>query len=256
MSIKQYYFRAAQSYLQGFIAAITLFTLLLIFGLLLPSRPPLGLLFIPFTLFAVVQFQGYLRYRKRALEALFVRLDEDLDDFFSYSDYLLTFAPAPALRLLLFHPNSLLAGEILELNQKVWRYLLPNVLDRRLKKTFGLYDSRGNLLAYFIAMNQRVEVMDVDKNVVMVYDHHKQLGTADETGVKFTRSSHSSVYTDVRLVREERVVSRLQKGWMPTKWTKHFTINTPILSFDISSNQTDKLLTLAAVISHYQYENH
>jgi len=256
MSIKQYYYRTAQSYLYACILAITLLTLLLMIGLFLPSRPPLGLLFIPFFLFSVVQLQGYLRYRKRAREALFVCLDQKLDDFFTYSDYLLTFAPAPALRLLLFHPNSLLAGEIKELNQTRWRYLLPDMLDRRLKKTFGLYDSTGKLLAYFIAVNQKVEVMDEDMNVVMVYDHHQQLGTSDEAGVKFMRSSHSSTYTDVRVVREEKVVSRLQKGWMPTKWTKHFTINTPILSFDISSNRADKLFTLAAVISHYQYENH
>jgi hypothetical protein len=256
MSIKQYYFRTAQSYFQSFIVAITLFTLLLMIGLLLPTRPPLGLLLIPFSLFAALQFKGYLRYKKRFEEALFVRQGEELDDFFSYSDYLLTFAPAPALRLMLFHPNRLLAGEIKELNHKLWRYLLPDMLDRRVKKTFGLYDSKGKLLAYFVAMNKRVEVVDVDMNVVMKYDHHKKIGTVDETGVRFTRSSHSNVFMDVRVEREEQVVSRLQKGWMPTKWTKHFTINTPILSFDISANQTDKLLTLAAVISQYQYENH
>jgi len=256
MSIKQYYFSTAQSYFHAFIVAITLFSLILMIGLFLPSRPPLGLLLIPFLLFAVVQFQGYLRYKKRSKEALFVRLEEELDDFFSYSDYLLTFAPAPALRLLLFHPNSLLAGEIKELNHNLWRYLLPDMLDRRLKKTFGLYDSKGKLLAYFVAMNQRVEVVDVEMNVVMIYDHHKQLGIVDETGMKFTRCSHSSVFMDVRIEREEQVVSRLQKGWMPIKWTKEFKINSPILSFDISSNQGDKLLTLAAVISQYQYENH
>jgi hypothetical protein len=256
MSIKQYYYRTAQSYLYAFILAITLLTLLIMVGLFLPSRPPLGLLFIPFFLFSVVQLQGYLRYRKRAREALLVRSEQKVDDFFTYSDYLLTFAPAPALRLLLFHPNSLLAGEIKELNQKRWRYLLPDMLDQRLKKTFGLYDSKGKLLAYFIAVNQKVEVMDEDMKIVMVYDHGRQLGTSDEAGVKFMRSSHSSLYTDVRVVREEKVVSRLQEGWMPTKWSKHFTVNTPVLSFDISSNQDDKLLTLAAVISHYQYENH
>jgi hypothetical protein len=256
MSIKQYYFRTSQSYFHAFIVAIALFTLLLILGLLLPSRPPLGLLFIPFFLFTIVQFQGYLRYKKRSQEALFVPLNEDLEGFFAHSDYLFTFAPAPALRLLLFQPNSLLAGEIKELNHTLWRYLLPDMLDRRLKKTFGLYDSQGKLLAYFVAKNQRVEVVDEERNVVMVYDYHKQLGTLNETGVKFTTSSHSSVFMDVRVERDGQVVSRLQKGWMPTKWTKHFTINTPILSFDLSATQADKLLTLATAISHYQYENH
>jgi hypothetical protein len=256
MSIKQYYFRTAQSYLLASIVAITLFTLLLIIGLLFPSRPPLGLLFIPFFLFAVVQFQGYLCYMKRSQKAFVVQLDQDLDEFFSYYDFLLTFAPAPALRLLLFHPKGLLAGEIKELNQKLWRYLLPDVLDRRFTKTFGLYDSKGNPLAYFRAANQRVEVMDLEKNLVMVYDHHKQLATMAENGVKLTSSSHSSVFTDIRVMREEKVVSRLQKGWMPTIWTKHFSVNTPILSFDLSANQVDKLLSFAAVISYYQYENH
>ena len=256
MSVQQYYFKTAQSYFQAFIFSILVFTVLIVISIFLPSRPPLGLIFIPFFCFACVQLQGYMKYLRRSRESVPVTYGANMSNFFSYSDVLLTLAPAPALRLMLFHPNSLLIGEIKELKAKKWRYLLPDIIDLRLKKKFGLFDHQGNLLAMFIVKNQQVDILDVELNSVAVYENQQQTGHVVETGAEYMRKDESSLYTDIRLLKGEQLVSRLQKGWMPTGWSEYFCVNTPILSFETYTDKTDKLLALAAMISQYQYENH
>lgn len=256
MSIQQYYQKTAYSYVNALIVSGILLTILLFACLLLPSRPPFGLLVIPFVLFFIVQFQGFLRFYRHAKNCECEATNDAFEDFFSYQDFLLTLAPAPALRLLLFHPNGQLAGEIKETNPKLWRWFLPNLMDYRLKKDFGLYDHQGKLLAVYRAKNKDVELLDKGRNVVAVYEDQLQSGKVMETGVEYMKSDDSAVYTDLRMLRGSQLVSRLQKGWMPVGWSKTFSVNTPILSFETSVNQTDKLLAFAAVISHYQYENH
>lgn len=256
MSIQQYYFKTAQSYFQAFFVSILLFLIISFICLLLPSRPPLGLIFIPFCCVAFVQLQGYFKYRRRSIESGNVNYGEKISDFFSYSDVLLALAPAPALRLLLFHPNSLLIGEIKEVEAKKWRYFLPDTIDIWLKKKFGLFDHQGNMLALFIVKKQLVDILDVEHHVVAVYENERQAGRVFATGVEYLRKDESSLYTDIRLLKGEQQVSRLQKGWMPTAWSEYFSVNTPILSFETHADKTDKLLALAAMISQYQYENH
>ncbi|MCM3668378.1 hypothetical protein M3181_05095 [Mesobacillus maritimus] len=256
MSIQQYYHKTAQSYLYAFVLAITVYTAVLAVGLLLPSRPPLGLIFFPFFAFSLIQYFGYLRFKKLSKEVLFGIQGSIGNQFFSYSDYLLMSAPAPALKLLLFHPNSLLVGEIKEIHQNIWRYLMPDMLDKFLTKTYGLYDSSGTLLAMFIANNQRIEVLSLEWNVECIYEVKDKAGFIFDTGVELRRQKHSSISTDVRMVSGVREVSKLQKGWMPTEWNHRFDVNTPILSFDLSANHSDKLLTFASIISDFQYKDH
>ncbi|MBR8645952.1 hypothetical protein KEH51_24445 [[Brevibacterium] frigoritolerans] len=62
---------------------------------------------------------------------------------------LLTFMPAPTLRLLLFAPDGSLMGEVRDLNMKWFMWMIPNFLSMLMAKRYELVDHEGRLLAKY-----------------------------------------------------------------------------------------------------------
>jgi hypothetical protein len=256
MSIRNYYMQTAQSYLHSCILSAFILSVILSACLIFQIRPPFGLIGIPFIFFGYIHYQGFLLYRKRCSEYADQNTQLDQVQFFHCEDLLLAMAPAPALRLLLFHPNGSLSAEIREIKVKTWRWLLPNMVDKCLEKKYGLFDSNGTMLAAMSIQGAAVDVMLPDGTKIGCYDHKTKSGHFIGDGGEIKRVDDSSLYTSIFFLKGQKKMSKLQRGWLPVEWGKKFNVNTPVLSFEPLSNKEEKLMSLAAVVPHYEYADH
>ncbi|WP_053363827.1 hypothetical protein [Bacillus sp. FJAT-27251] len=256
MSIRQYYLQKARSYLNACILTLFCLAAFLSACLLIQIRPPFGLAGIPFFVFAYIHFQSFLVYRRKSKESAGVDPKFGQVPFLQCEDLLLAMAPAPALRLLLFHPCGRLAGEIRELEAKVWRWILPEIIDKRVKKKYGIFDSNGKMLAVIMMKGISVDVMLPDETGIGSYDQKTKSGQTLEDGGKIQRVDESSLYTSIFFQKGKKKMARLQIGWLPVEWSQRFSVNTPVLSFEPASSNEEKLMSLAAVARHYEYADH
>ena len=106
------------------------------------------LITFPFILFSIVQFVSHRIYESRIKELPdeFIGTNAGL---LKNEHVLLTFMPAPTLRLLLFAPDGSLMGEIRDLNMKWFMWMIPNFLSMLMAKRYELVDHEGRLLAKY-----------------------------------------------------------------------------------------------------------
>ncbi|MBM4761990.1 hypothetical protein [Bacillus sp. B15-48] len=256
MCIQQYYLQTSKTYLNACILTFLLLSAILTVCMFLAIRPPFALVAIPFFIVAISQFNGYIRFRNHSKEAHFKINSTEKIDFFTNPNFLLALAPAPALKILLFHPNGFLTGELKEVEGKFWRWFLPSFFDFYVKKRFGFYNQEGELLALIDVKQKEIAVLDRKGNNVVTFNTHSQIGESLRDRVQYRAEHLSSMYTDIHIHRQKHPVSRLRKGWMPLEWGTNFHVNTPILSFDPQATKNDRLLALAVIIGYFQYDNH
>ncbi|PLR98845.1 hypothetical protein [Bacillus sp. T33-2] len=263
MSIQQYYRQTAVTFLNACTAAVIILAVILAVSLFLPEKPPLFLLLIPFLAFSFIHFHGYLLYSNRFKESI-IDVGTDSKELLANNDLLLAFAPAPALRLLLFEPGGLLVGEVKEAQPIGLRWILPYFIDKLIPKTFGLYDKDGNLVTELKINGSTVNVLDMKKRTICRYRQMRASAQGDNgiallgEGVELSRCDQSSLYTDIHFTKQNgKTAARLQKGWMPVEWGKKFKdANMPVLTFDPNISMQEKLAVIGAIAVHYMYSNH
>lgn len=262
MNIQQYYQQTAYINLNGSIISAGLLSAILTVCMLLSWEMHLPIIVLPFISVCFLHYHRYLSFLKKAEDSrIYQRLYSD-KDLLKQNDLMIAFAPAPALKLLFFTPDGMLAGELKEVKQKHWRWIMPYFIDKKIKKTFGLYDSSGTLLASFTAEGIRTEIFEGKDNLIGFFypkNKNRETGTAILQGgrkLKFVRIS--GVSQELQLINGGGVsIWRVQKGWMPLEWANIFVeTNTPAMKFDYSIASEDRLAVYAALIHHYQYYDH
>jgi hypothetical protein len=263
MNIRQYYQQTAYINLNGSIVSAGLLSIILTSSILFSWNLPLFLVAVPFLFVCLLQYNNYLLYQNKSEESIDSFPRHNDKHLFSQNKLLLAFAPAPAVKLLFFTPDGMLAGELRELDVRSWRWFLPYFIDKRLKKSFGIYDARGCLQASLLQDGKGIKMINGQKEVLGFFyskrNNNSNFATAIvRNGRKVTIEETSRLFQEIKLIDENGLmVSRLQRGWMPLEWTSYFKdVYTPVLSFDYSLDQGERLAFFAALAYRYMYHDH
>lgn len=260
MNIQQYYRSAANTALNESIAALIPIFLLLIPCLFIFPRKELVLLAFPFLLYSFISYQSYLVNKRRIdfVEHVQFEKKEELH-LFEEDQLLLTFLPAPSLRMLIFSPEGFLLGELRDLHDQKIRWFLPYFLDKMLPAMYALYDHGNNQIATFKWKGKGIVEISLGEQNFWV-----EQNPADSncwTAPLLSKEVHiqpEALFTDIGLLDEQKLMlARIRKGWMPLEWGEVFKdANTPVLSIEQTSNKLEKLFIVTILIYLYRYRNH
>lgn len=263
MNIRQFYHQTASYHLNGSIISAGILLVILAVSLLCSWNLPLLLIIVPFLAVCLVQYNSFILYKnKTEVSDEPVPRYED-KQFFAYNQLLITFAPAPALRLLLFSPDGMLAGEIREINVKKYRWFIPYFADKSIMKKIGIFDRYGKMQASLVQERNRFKVLDGERNVIGLFYPCKI--NKETTGLAFLalgrklKINESTGWNrDFKLIKEDGIeAARLQNGWIPLEWTSYFKeANMPVLTLDYTLSQEERIVVFAALVSRYLYYDH
>jgi hypothetical protein len=267
MNIQQYYRSAANVSLNGSLAAFVPAVAILLGSMFFSSRVPIIVIVLPFCLYSFICYQHFLIQKRRMREAE-IAARQTVIPLQTAENVLLTFLPAPSLRMMLFDVNGNLIGEVKDAKFSWWRWFLPYFADRFFTRVYRLSNHEQQLLATF-AVNKRtksVTVYDSDKSELGMIQLHSDASRSFKfSGLIESCCNHqkleitgSALYCHIHFYDEQgRTISKLLTGWMPQDWSKYFRdANTPILYFDQNMTDKDKYLLIAALIPLYQYRSH
>lgn len=259
MTIQQYYQQAADVSLNSSIISAGMLSIILAAGLLFSWNLPLPVIMMPYLLLFFIHYNRYLLYRIRSEECSTPRhLYVDVE-FFSKNNLLIAFVPAPAVRMLFFTPDGMMAGELKELEARKWRWVLPYFLDRRIPKEFGVYDNNGRLQLQMAYDGRTMKILDNQRAIIGFYYPKSAFnGTAVLSGGRKIYAQGLAGNNELVFVNMHgQPACRLQRGWMPLEWNRFFKdANTPVITFDYSSSITERAVIFAALANRYLYYNH
>jgi hypothetical protein len=263
MNIQQFYLQKANTNLNGSIISAVILFVILSLSLAFSWNLPLFLVIVPFLLVSLFHYNGYVLYKNKMEETAVPVPRYENEKLFELNSLLLTFAPAPAIRVLFFTPDGIFAGAMRETRIRRYRWFIPYFADKRIRKKIGIFDSEGIIQASLIQERNRFKMYDQKSNVIgLFYPSNSRAGS---TGIAFLGNGRklrieesSGLFHDLKLIRDEGAyAARLQKGWMPLEWTHYFKeANTPVLSFDYTLNKQERLVVFAALASRYMYYDH
>lgn len=261
MNIREYYQKMSHS---NFYASSISLGLAVIFFIghvvgLIPG--PIILITAPFILISIALYIVHRIYESRIKE-----LPRDLygtnTGLLDAEHILLTFLPAPTLRLLLFAPDGNLMGEIRDRNMKWFMWMVPNFLSMLLAKRYDLVNPEGHVLAeYHIGRGlfNEMAIMDEEGSLIGSYQEKRTFMKIEgmiykEDGTEWmpvdTPGSLNSF--EIATIAGKKIVT-YQEGWMPVEWGRRFKTNTPILTFSSHVEKIPRLIIFgfcAAALNH------
>ncbi|WP_318508860.1 hypothetical protein [Bacillus sp. T3] len=267
MNIQQYYRSAAMTALNGSLAAFVPVILILGGGMIFSVQLPLFLIILPFCFYSFICYQQYLIQQQRSHEVNYIKTVNE-QSFYTEDNLLITFLPAPSLRMLLFASNGNMIGEVRDKYFYWWRWFLPYFIDRLFPMEYGLYDQAGQVMAvYRIDLRkQQVKIYDSTGGLMgVVTEDHKATPSLKRSGVirslennKLIYAERSALYPQVFLRNEQgKIIGKLIKGWMPLEWSQQFRDgNTPFITFEKNLPETEKILTIAVLTEMFHYTSH
>lgn len=261
MNIQVYYRNAANTAFNGSMAALLPIIVVILPLLITLRRKELVLLAIPFLMYSFFSYQYYLLYVKRSMASEKVNRAASAAELLEKEYLLLTFLPAPSMRMLMFAPDGQLMGEIRDYEQNKLRWFLPYFADKWFSNAYGLYDSENGLAASFLMRGKKtIEVIGAGDEPSLTFKQIDKkiynLNTSD--GEQKWEIHSEALFTDI-LVKNERnmVLGRIRKGWMPLEWEPYIKDNnTPVLSFDPHLKREERLAIMAILVKIYRYRNH
>ena len=263
MSIREFYQQKAYHHLNSSILSAVILLVTVTFSLILAWELPFFLVSTPFLAVSLIHYIGFIAYKNKT-EGTPIPVSCYHDkQLFEQNSLLLAFAPAPALRMLLFTPDGMPAGELREVKVRKYRWVLPGFVDKKIRKQIGIYDFRGKMEGSLSEEGRRLKLRNSQGEVIgLFYPRRKQSGT---TGMAFVNNGKKlkveecfGLHHDMKLIRTEGgVAARLQTGWMPLEWTQYFKeANTPVLAFDYHLSKDERLTVFAALAIRYMYYDH
>ncbi|MCM3573821.1 hypothetical protein M3172_11545 [Mesobacillus subterraneus] len=262
MSIRQYYQQTAYISLNGSIISAGLLTMMLAASLLFSWNLPLFLVAIPFLILVFLHYNRFILYKNKSEESeeAFHRYDDK--QLFEQNHLLIAFAPAPAVRLLFFTPDGMMAGELRETTIRRYRWFIPYFADKRIMKEIGIYDCKGNLQGKLKQERYSYKLLNAQDDVMGMFFPKKNAKMAIGSAVfgrgKLKIEKSPGLTSDFKFIQEDgNTTARLQKGWMPLEWSRFFKeANIPVLTFDYEMGQAERLAVFAALASLYMYYDH
>ncbi|WP_394231639.1 hypothetical protein [Niallia oryzisoli] len=259
MNIQQFYQQSAAASLNASLAAFIPSIALLIYAIFISKTYHLLLLVIPFLIYSFFCYQKFLLYQKRAktVKLSIPRVELSSKNLFD-RELLLTFLPAPSLRLLFFTPTGMKAGEIRDQSFLLIRWFLPNFIDRLFTKKYGLYDFQDEPIVFYHDLKDRIIITSpVNQELAVIYKAKNGKNKEYFFETKSIVVKQSSLQDYSFHSSEGVLLANIQTGWMPLEWGERFVhTNTPILTIDEKLTDIEILQLFSLFISMYKYGNH
>ncbi|MBY0124522.1 hypothetical protein [Bacillus sp. S/N-304-OC-R1] len=259
MNIQDFYRKTASISLNASVASLVPPFFILLFGLIVMPNRMLPFAMIPFLIYSLICYHDYLLNDQRSKEIHNSRPVITNFRIFDEKQVLITFMPAPSLRMLLFNSSGQQLGEIRDLHFLSFRWFLPYFIDRLLNKKYGIYDEANQLLGSFTFKRRKIAITDENFNIISKVTHKKSGKNYMfelEQG-KQIMVYQSSLYTDCQIYDNNILIARLRRGWMPLHCGNWFKDpNTPVLTFQHKLSNEDKLLLYAILAKLLSYSNH
>lgn len=260
MNIQEFYKRTALASLNASLASLVPPFMFILYGIIVAPNRNFVFLIIPFLIYSLICYHYYLLNDQRSKEVLTMQNKSNVDLLFNMDQMVITFLPAPSLRMLMFDSNGKLAGEIKDFQFRSFRWFLPYFLDNAFKKKYGLFNESNQLIGSFIIKRNQIIIMDIKGTPISIihYEHSKSNSSyifAAEG--KKVQVKYSSFFTDYQFFINELSIGRLRKGWMPVEWGNHFKDpNSPILTFGHQLSAEEKILMFAILTKLLRCSNH
>lgn len=260
MNIQQYYEQSAMASLNGSLVAF-IPTIVLVVFVFVTHTYYLLLLLLPFLIYSFFCYQKFLLNQRRSKAVKLSSLSESQKppNLFFEKQLLITFLPAPSLRLLLFATNGIKIGEMRDLCFSPVRWFLPYFIDRLIAKKFGLYDQDGELINVYHFYHDRIEVLnntgEVISKVVKMKNKEKITYILENKSITIGKNI---LQTDYDFEDQDgNKIAKITTGWMPIEWGERFVnTNTPILELENHCTRSDTIQLFSLLISIYTYYNH
>ncbi|WP_147534899.1 hypothetical protein [Bacillus marasmi] len=266
MNIQQYYRFAANVALNGSLAAFVPVVLILFWGIYFSIKLPFLLMVVPFIVYSLICYQSYLIQQNRSNEVSGISLHgRTLTDA---NNLLITFLPAPSLRMLLFDESGVLVGEVRDKRFWWWRWFLPYFIDRLFPRSYAFYDRKNQLIGYYQIDDRKrtLRILNVDRQEVGIYRQQaKKTSSLVRRGIIHSVDTDNKIYVEGSvlfprlLLRNEQgaIIGKLIKGWMPLEWGNRFQdANTPYMSFSEDLSEVEKFLILGMLVEYFRYTSH
>ncbi|PLT35001.1 hypothetical protein [Bacillus sp. V5-8f] len=220
----------------------------------------------PFLIVSIVQFTGSRIYehRMKDLPAEYAtRASSPLET----KDILLTFMPAPTLRVLLFHPDGSLLGEIKDRNMHWFMWMVPNSLSMIMPKRYILTDADGEVLAEYMlkgGISPALSIINGNGSPIGTYKENLRESFIRIKGMIYTADGNEWIPVNVGglltvfelKTAAGKPIAAFQKGWMPLDWGKRFKdLNTPILTFHEKATANDKIAFFGFCASAFNHRS-
>lgn len=220
----------------------------------------------PFLLVGIINFTGSRIYEKR-MEDMPEENVVSAVSLLEANDILLTFMPAPTLRVLLFQPDGSLLGEIRDRNMRWFMWMVPNSLSMFLPKRYTLTNAEGKMLAeYEIKWGIRTVLImkDASGSPIGCYSECLKESLIRLKGMIYTADGQEWVPVNVSGLlnkfemetKSGKPVASFQKGWMPLDWGRRFKeLNTPILTFHEKATAEEKIAVFGFCASAFNHRS-
>ncbi|MFK4391015.1 hypothetical protein CN563_20705 [Bacillus sp. AFS026049] len=261
MNIREYYQKTSNSNFHASWVSLVLAVVFFICHIFAMIPGNILLITSPFILFSIAQFVSHRIYENRMKELPEEHIGTNAG-LFKNEHVLLTFMPAPTLRLLLFAPDGSLMGEVRDLNMKWFMWMIPNFLSMLMAKRYELVDHEGRLLAkYHIkrGLFNKMTILDDQGGIIGSYQENRSFVKVNgmiykEDGTEWMPiETPGSVNSFEIATKDGEKIASYQEGWMPLEWGKRFKTNTPILSFSSNVAERPKIIVFgfcAATLNH------
>lgn len=210
---------------------------------------------VPFMLLSGLFFLQFHINKKRYRE-LPNHIEVSDRSLFEQRNVLMTFLPAPTMRIVLFDPNGQCVGEMKDENAAWYKWLIPNALLIFLPQSYCLLDGRGQKLARFKIsgfLGRHMTVWDHAGRTIVVYEENLKKSLFRYNGIVY--DSERAVRMNVNISgylnsfeicsAEGKKLVSFQKGYMPLEWNDRFQLNTPILDFADETGKDDLIAIYA-----------
>lgn len=261
MDIEKYYQHTAVSSLNAsLISCIPIILLTLVF-IALHSSFTYFLLILPFLIYSIANFTHYFMQKKKGRKMEEVIIKGKVKSILDTKTAVLTFLPAPSLRLGIYTGDGTKVGEIRDLKFSVIRWYLPYFLDQLYSKSYGFYNTNNELQYSFMIKKEGIEIRNKEKQTISKIIECTTLKKSEKHfyySEKWIVMRKSLTLTDYHFARAEGTeLAHIKKGWMPKDWTTRFKdSNFPILTIDHHASDKEIIHIYAIITKIFAYTNH
>ncbi|MGP7815930.1 hypothetical protein [Niallia sp. 01092] len=261
MDIQKYYKQTAAASLNAsLISCIPLLFLVIFFIKMHFGKYGLWYLF-PFVVYSVTSYIFYYIHQKRSQKAAAIRSTGAEKSLLQKKTVVLTFLPAPSLRMLIFDEEGIVVGEIKDEKFHLLRWYLPYFVDKLYPKSYGFYNSHDMLQYIFTIKGNVIEIKNKEgKRISKIVEQKTENVTKTEFMYEKNKimMKKSLAFTDYQFNDAKGIeLATLKKGWMPKEWSYRFmNPNLPLLSINHSAKNKEIIHLYALLTKIYVYRNH
>ncbi|KQL53790.1 hypothetical protein AN964_09945 [Heyndrickxia shackletonii] len=248
MNIKEYYTVMSRIYLnQIILVGFFLIGCLFLFNAVgFPFI--LKIIFIIVMIILIYFFVKYLYFNFREGSLKYITSDKQIRNENS-KELMMMFLPAPSLFIKFFNSNGICEYELRDEGMEPWKWFLPIRIRRRESLSYQLKKRDGTVLVNMNVSqhNGQVEITTPSNQLFIIkLQERKRKMMTFEAGNDML-FIHLTTHK-IEVTKNNKNIATIQNGWMPIKWQKYFSSNTPILTFKNEVSEAEQFIIYGLLI--------